>query len=306
MTRKRVYREIKSPGFLDLHNQFSQWHNLTGYSDITPKRYLAEFFCFLEHLPAHGNGHQITSLEQLQPHHITAYIEYLQERPNYNSPGALSAVTINKHITTLRMFSRFLHITGYHGIDIKPTRFKQNSTRKWLSPQKIQALYNVAGQSPLWERDVVMLDIFYGCGLRASEGIALDLSDVLFGKSLIHVRKGKNFTWRYVPITKQIKNNILQYVGGLRKELVKGNGEQQSLLISGKGKRLDKPSIWWRIEYLRKAAGIQHTVGIHALRHSIATHLLQNGMKLEEVKNFLGHKSLESTQIYTHLMNETI
>jgi integrase/recombinase XerD len=97
---------------------------------------------------------------------------------------------------------------------------------------------------------------------------------------------------------------MLQYINGSRKELVKGNEKEQSLLISGKGKRLAKPSIWWRIEHLRKAAGISHTVGIHALRHSIATHLLQNGMKLEEVKNFLGHKSLESTQIYTHLAHE--
>ena len=306
MTRKRVYREIQTPEFLDLHSQFTQWHTMTGYNDNNPKRYLAEFLCYLEHLPADGHGNQITNLQQLQPTHIAGYIEHLLQRPNHNKPGALSAVTINKHITTLRMFSRFLNIRGYQTITINPSRFKQSSTRKWLSPEEIQALYKVALQSPLSERDIVMFDIFYGCGLRASEGIALDLQDVFFDKSLIHVRKGKNYTWRYVPITKQIKNNILQYMNGLRKELVKGNHKQQSLLVSGKGGRLAKPSIWWRIEYLRKAAGIGHTVGIHALRHSIATHLLQNGMKLEEVKNFLGHKSLESTQIYTHLMNETI
>jgi integrase/recombinase XerD len=299
VTRKSVYREIQTRGFLELYGQFTQWHDMTGYSDKSPVRYLAEFLCYLEQ-------NQITRLDQLQPCHITCYIEYLQQRPNHNKPGALSAVTINKHITSLRMFSRFLQISGCQTIDISPERFKQSSTRKWLSPEEIQSLYKVAGESPLSQRDIVMLDVFYGCGLRAMEGIALDLSDVLLDKSLICVQKGKNYTWRYVPINRQIKNNILQYIDGLRKELIRGNKGQTSLLVSIKGNRLAKPSAWWRIEYLRKAAGIAHTVGIHALRHSIATHLLQNGMKLDQVKNFLGHKSLESTQIYTHLMNETI
>jgi integrase/recombinase XerD len=299
VAQKRVYSEIQSFEFLALHGQFTQWHAMTGYTDKNPLRYLAEFLCYLE-------NKEVKSLQQLQPGHITNYIEHLLQRPNHNSPGALSAVTVNKHVTTLRMFSRFLQVGGYQAIAINPARFKQSSNRKWLSQEEIQALYKAAGQSPLSQRDTVMLDIFYGCGLRAKEGIALDLQDVLFDKSLIHVGKGKNYTWRYVPITKQVKNNMLQYINGSRKELVKGNEKEQPLLISGKGKRLAKPSIWWRIEYLRKAAGIGHTVGLHALRHSIATHLLQNGMKLEQVKNFLGHKSLESTQIYTHLANETI
>jgi integrase/recombinase XerD len=296
---KRVYREIQTPEFLALHGQFTQWHAMTGYTDKNPVRYLAEFLCYLE-------DKEVNSLQQLQPGHITNYIEYLLQRPNHNRPGALSAVTINKHVTTLRMFSRFLQVGGYQTIAINPARFKQSSMCKWLSQDEIQSMYRAAQQSPLSQRDVVMLDIFYGCGLRAKEGIALDLQDVLFDKSLLHVGKGKNYTWRYVPITKQVKNNILQYINGSRKELAKGNDKEQPLLISGKGKRLAKPSTWWRIEYLRKAAGIGHTVGLHALRHSIATHLLQNGMKLEQVKNFLGHKSLESTQIYTHLANETI
>ena len=151
-------------------------------------------------------------------------------------------------------------------------------------------------------RDRAMLAVYYGCGLRRSEGISLDVSDVLIKEKLLYVQKGKGYRERYVPMSEAVKESLENYINVARSsflscELMK----QQALLLSFRGRRMDGNSLIMRLKALVKGASINKAVGLHTLRHSIATHLLQSGMRLESVSRFLGHQSLESTQIYTHL-----
>jgi integrase/recombinase XerD len=263
---------------------------------------ISEFFAFME-------SQDITHLKDFKNAHLNLYLEHLQHRPNCMNGGSLSAGYINKHITALRLLSRYLQLTGKAGFTLKPELFKTTETATCLSKAEIQALYRAAtDETNLYnQRDTAMLSLFYGCGLRASEGEALDISDILFERSLVYVRKGKNYRERYVPMNKQVKTDLKTYITGQRSELLQGN-KTEALLLGRRGTRWSAHGMYGRLQHLKNQTNNeelkQKSFGMHILRHSIATHLLQSGMKLEQISRFLGHKSLETTQKYTHLAKD--
>ncbi len=305
MTQKSVNRRIESKQFEHLAENFKIWLETLGYKPRTVKQMdwnTQEFFTFLEQ-------NKITHLKDFKNGHVNQYLEYLQHRPNCINGGSLSASYINKHITALRLLSKYLQITGKAGFTIKPELFKTTETATYLSKAEIQALYKAASdESNLYnQRDTAMLSLFYGCGLRASEGEALNISDILFEKGLVYVRKGKNYRERYVPINKQVKTDLKNYITDQRNELLQGN-KTEALLLGRRGTRWSVHGMYGRLQLLKSQTNnevLKHkSFGMHILRHSIATHLLQSGMKLEYISRFLGHKSLETTQKYTHLAKE--
>ena len=154
------------------------------------------------------------------------------------------------------------------------------------------------------QRDRVLLGIYYGCGLRKSEGAAIKLKDIMLDKSLLYVRHGKGGKSRYVPMVGRIKTDLYEYLNDGRKTLLKGN-VSQVLFISKYRMAMKKEGIYQRFKQLQKDV-IKKPKGLHTLRHSIATHLLWEGMPLHFIARFLGHASIESTQIYTHIQNESI
>jgi integrase/recombinase XerD len=304
VTQKSVNREIKSKQFQHLAENFKQWLETLGYKPKTVNLYyqvIQEFLSFLEQ-------NQINHLRDLKNNQITNYLEYLQHRPNCNKTGSLSPAYINKHITTLRLLSKYLQLSGKANIIIKPELLKTTETTSYLSKTEIQALYKAAkDETNLYnQRDTAMLSIYYGCGLRASEGAALNINDILFDKNLLYVRKGKGYRERYVPISKQVKADLQEYIFNQRNELL-NNKKSEALLLGRRGERWSVHGMYGRLQLLKSQTNNeelkQKTFGMHILRHSIATHLLQSGMKLEYISRFLGHKSLETTQRYTHLVN---
>lgn len=305
MTQKSVNREIKSRQFLHLVESFKIWLGTLGYKPRTVKQMdwnIQEFFSFLE-------TQDIAHLKDFKNNHISQHLEYLQHRPNCINEGSLSASYINKHITALRLLSKYLQLTGKAGFTIKPELFKTTETTTYLSKAEIKALYKAASNEDniYNQRDTAMLSLFYGCGLRASEGEALNISDILFEKDLVYVRKGKNYRERYVPMNKQVKTDLKNYITDQRNELLQGN-KTSALLLGRRGKRWSVHSMYGRLQLLKNQTNSeelkQKSFGMHILRHSIATHLLQSGMKLEYISRFLGHKSLETTQKYTHLAKQ--
>ncbi|WP_299556785.1 tyrosine-type recombinase/integrase [Seonamhaeicola sp.] len=283
-----------------LKESFKKWLQTLNYADSTiygSVNYIKDFFFYLEQ-----NG--ISSLEQISKAVINDYYNHLQTRKNKRQTGSLSQNYITSNINALKRFSTYLQQTGKANleIDIK-TSTKQNRQKLILNKVEIQALYKACGNDPLGIRDKVMLDLYYGCGLRRSEGISLDVKDVLLKQRLIYIKKGKGYKERYVPITGQIKENLETYTGITREDLLNGK-KNEALLISSLGKRMSGNAILERLNKLLERSRLNKAVGLHSLRHSIATHLLQSGMALEDVSRFLGHASLESTQIYTHLSAE--
>ena len=133
----------------------------------------------------------------------------------------------------------------------------------------------------------------------------LDVGDIDFDRSLLHVRKGKNYKERFVPMSKASREYLQTYVYDHRAELLKGSKTDALFISYNRYHRMQGQSLFARLKRLayqtESAEIVEKDIGLHTLRHSIATHLLAAGMKLESIRRFLGHGSLESTQVYTHL-----
>ena len=174
----------------------------------------------------------------------------------------------------------------------------------WLTLAEITRLYESTADDVLGVRDRAMLAVYYGCGLRLSEGASLEIKDILLDRGVVHVRKGKGYKERFVPLAAANKKALEYYIQYGRPELLQQHATNVLFIGANRGLPMHTQSIYVRIKQLVKKARIKKKVGTHTLRHSIATHLLQSGMKLERIKDFLGHSSLDSTQIYTHLLND--
>lgn len=125
-------------------------------------------------------------------------------------------------------------------------------------------------------------------GLRRSEGISLEIDDIQITNSLAHVRKGKNGKERYVPMSVQVQEDIKTYIVKSRNLLLKriNKSDVKALLISERGRRISGNAVYERLQRLAQSAGFTHPISLHSLRHSIATHLMNAGMKLESISSF--------------------
>jgi site-specific recombinase XerD len=255
-----------------------------------------EFFNWLE-------KQGIKAITEITKPLVLKYFDYLKERKNQTKNGKLSKNTLRTHQQSLRRFTRYLRETGQDSFEVDIQL--QGSTRNIktiFSKEEIKSLQMACDSDVLGMRDKAMLAVYYGCGLRRNEGLNLDVNDMLFNKNLVYVRKGKNYRERYVPMTGGVKEELQNYVRYARPALMKS--PVKALFLTVRGNRLGSNAMAERLQGLKEKAEISKEAGLHALRHSIATHLLQSGMGLDKIKQFLGHSSLESTQIYTHITNE--
>lgn len=286
-----------------LEGSFEKWLRTLGYAGSTvygSTRYVNDFFFYLKTL-------KITELEAINPKVLADYYKYLQKRRNKRRTGGLSENYMNSNFNALRRFSRYLQETGKPFFEVSVRIRPDKQTPKIiLTTGEIKTLYKACGSDYLGSRDRAILSIYYGSGLRRTEGVNLDVRDILLREKLIFVRKGKNYRERYVPMTSAVMDDLEEYIYQGREYIrsFKKDTNPEAFLLSMQGKRMCGNQVIERIHKLALSAGINKPVGLHTLRHSIATHLLQSGMTLEEVSRFLGHSSLESTQIYTHLANE--
>jgi integrase/recombinase XerD len=296
-----IFKEPTTIEFLRLKQVFADWLRLLNFEPTTLKygpTKLQEFLSWLE-----SNG--ITEIASITRQTITQYFDYLLQRENQTKGGRLSKNSLRTHLTNLRKFARYLRESGQGSFDISiQITGKLHNTREIFTKAEITALYEATGSDILGLRDKAILAVYYGCGLRRSEGRNLDVKDIILERNLLYVRKGKNYKERYVPMTAGVREDLANYIELARPFLLKS--PTHALFIGREGTRIAGTTIINRLSQLKEKAGIDKNAGLHSLRHSIATHLLQSGMELEKIKQFLGHGSLESTQIYTHIVNETI
>ena len=151
-------------------------------------------------------------------------------------------------------------------------------------------------------RDVALLEVLYSCGLRVSELTGLDLDDARVDLGLVRVRRGKGGKERLVPLGQRAAAAITAYLGQRAHLLAPGErGAASALFLNQKGGRLTPRSVQRLVEAGRRELAVSRKVGPHALRHAMATHLLEGGADLRSVQEMLGHQSLKTTQKYTHL-----
>jgi len=305
---------IKNPSYRYLEQSFREWLDVQGYAEVTTYNvptHVRELLHYLESI-------NINHIQDMEIKHIHAYYAKLKERSNTRRGGALSNNHLNKHLDALRKFTDYLRQVGRLTLpelslhneeaDAKPIPVLSEEEIQWLFKvtQQVTPHPNLSDRQveAMQSRDRTMLAVFYGCGLRRNEGVNVDLGDIDFDRQLLHVRKGKNYKERFVPVSKTSLRHLQEYIFDHRPELLCGS-KTEALFISLRARRMDGQSLLLRLKYLQHQSGeaslIEKEIGLHTLRHSIATHLLQAGMPLESIARFLGHSSLESTQIYTHL-----
>ena len=301
---------VKSQAFQYIEKSFGEWLDVLGYAAVTVYQmpnFLHEFFYHLEQ-------NNITQLTQVDIHHFRAYYKGLKTRRNTRQGGGLSNSYLNKHLQALYKFTDYLRESGRMVFPSLNIEWEANDTEEieYLTQQEIKELYTATygynegtALEPLNSRDRAILCIFYGCGLRRNEGYHLDISDINFERNILHVRKGKAYKERLVPFNASISKHLQEYLYDARPLLVEDKREE-AFLISQRGTRMNGMSMALRLKLLQQRTDnieLQNkNVRLHVLRHSIATHFLQNGMSLEKIARFLGHDSLESTQVYTHLV----
>ncbi len=273
--------------------QFKVHLERLGYSKTTVQMLpacLKEFFQYRE-----------KTLEKITSEDINDYHEYLQERPNKRRSGGLSESYINHHIFSLKLFFRYqLELGEITSDPMSSLLFPSPSSpqREILTQKEIKKLYNAVQTL----KDRAILSVYYGCGLRRIEGERLDLKDVKFRTGMLYVREGKGSKRRAVPMSKKVNRDIKNYVYKERFSIK----EEKALFTNKRGTRSSGSSHNNALKKLLEKSGIKKEISLHCLRHSIATHLLENGLSVEYVRDFLGHKHLESTQIYTRVNQSSI
>jgi site-specific recombinase XerD len=296
---------ITTPKYIQLETSFKEWLLLLGYSKENAEYMpvmVREFFYYLEQ-------QDIISISEITGNIIEGYFFYLSTRPSYTKEGALHQNTLLNHRKTLAKLSQYLQQTGQPVFEI-PVRIEKQIRllANVFTREEIQKLYAATQDNLMGYRDRAILAVYYGCGLRKNEGAGLKLSDILFDKARLYVRKGKGYQERYVPMSEGVMHDLKNYIDYARPMLLahraEGRETEASLFLTDRGNPIKKDGLYFAFKRLLQRTGIEKEAGLHTLRHSIATHLLQSGMKIERIAEFLGHSSLKSTEIYTHIMQE--
>jgi len=312
--------DLHSQQFKTLEISFIRWLKTLAYSEstvVTRKRSIREFLLYLERCG-------ISSMDQAARDKTERFVRYLKRRENKLSGSGLMNASINVGISSVNKFFEYLRQSAV--VTMVPYNLgyveELYKPRVVLTLQEISSLYEVTYmqkwfaraetkeyQKAIQQRDRAMLGVYYGCGLRKSEGTSLTVSDILTERKLIFVRKGKGCKERYVPVTDGNLQHITEYIQDGRNYLLARSGTgTDAYFINQFGGSCSDQALSARLDRLVKnsdSPGLQSKrPSLHTLRHSIATHLLQSGMEIEMIQKFLGHASLESTQIYTHLANE--
>lgn len=281
-----------------LSQAYKEWMETLGYNLSTIKGNYLKTRDFLQYLQTQ----HITQLADITANHIKAWYTTQKQRKSKQTGKLLSNRTLNHYQTNLRLFSSYLHQTEQGSLDIQlSSEPEQEHQRQILTQAEIQDLYTAAENSfnPLENR--ILLHLYYGCGLRRNEGIQLNKEDVQPEKGVLLVKHGKGYKSRIIPITESQIIDFKQYLKKLE------NDTEPAFLRGDTGKRMYKDCPNRRLKKLIQQTNNyplkSKTIGLHTLRHSIATHLLQNGMEIELISKLLGHAFLDTTQIYTHLMH---
>ncbi|WP_413514166.1 tyrosine-type recombinase/integrase [Myroides odoratus] len=229
---------------------------------------------------------------------VKQYYAYLKHRPNkIKGQGILKDSSIQHHMRCIELFYIFLFEfkkTNYLlQLDLPKSQETDDFVREILSQGEVQQLYATAS---LKER--VMLHLGYGCGLRVSELVAVNKEDLYLKENLLLVPKGKNNKRRIIPFTQKMQVDFVAY-------LAKEPTAEQALIVNTKGRRMQEWTYNQLLKRLLDTINIHPErlakISVHSLRHSIATHFLSQGMELEQVREFLGHEQLKTTEIYTHI-----
>lgn len=263
-----------------------------GLSENTIKAYERDLEDYLNHLIKYRN---IVDIKNVNRRDILAYLKTL-------SKNDIKAVSITRKLSSIKGFHEFMLkeniVSEDVSYDIKTPKLEKNLPNVLTVDEIITLMELVSGDEPLSLRNLALLELIYGSGLRVSELLNLNLQDIHFNAKYVKII-GKGKKERIVPINDMSIKAIKNYLANGRVHLVKE--ENNILFLNQYGNKLSRQGFFKILKKLASNAGINKEISPHTLRHSFATHLLENGIDLRSLQELLGHEDISTTQIYTHI-----
>ncbi len=285
--------ERKITDISNLLDQFSAYLMLErGLSDNTRAAYLADTGRLLSYLSDEGVSLRDVTLDTLQNFVATLYDLGIASRSQA------------RIIAGVRSFFKFLRMEGF--LDGDPSALLEipRIGRRLPEVLTVREIDNMIAaidmSSPEGQRNRAIIETLYGCGMRVSELVNLELSKVYFDEQFVVVT-GKGDKERIVPISDVALNEIRKYITEDRSRLNIKPGEDHILFLNRRGHRLTRVMVFYIVKRLAELAGVRKVISPHTLRHSFATHLLEGGANLRAIQQMLGHESIATTEIYIHI-----
>jgi integrase/recombinase XerC len=283
-------------------------------------RPLAEFLRYLEHERKYST-HTVISyqkdvddfqafifkdeieLEDVDKYVIREYMMYLSK--------TVSKRSIKRKLSALRHYYKYLVNNNYVKVNpflvVHSPKIKTNyPTALYLKEIELLFSENANRKDPLKVRDQAILELLYSSGMRVSEICAVNIQDIDLNSRIIRVF-GKGKKERLVPYSEICKKCIIDYSRNLRPELLsKNNTKNNALFLNFRGGRLTPRGFQYILKQITVKTGIEIDLHPHTLRHTFATHLLEGGADLRTIQELLGHESISTTQVYTHITTESM
>jgi len=271
-------------------------------SQKTVEAYLSDIKNFAHFLSQNEEKIDEEALKNASLHDFQNFIQHLYQTQT-------KATSQARAVSSLKAFYRFLQ---YEKINERnPTELLEAPKIGRILPDvlsiiEIESILSVIDlSSKEGHRNKAMIEVLYGCGLRVSELINLKLSQLFFRDNFIKVI-GKGNKERLVPIGEIAQKSVIHYIDGFRSNIKVKKGMEDILFLNRRGSKLTREMIFIMVKDFAQLAGIQKSISPHTFRHSFATHLIEGGADLRAVQEMLGHTSITTTEIYTHLDTDYI
>lgn len=265
--------------------------NLSAHTLRAYENDLKEFAAFM-------SLRSLLKVKDFRLQNIRAYLAY-------ENAKEVSRNTMLRKISALRSFSKFLTNRGY--VEVSPFKFisapkREKLLPKFLSEEEAVKLVTAPQGGRFEQRNKALLELMYSSGLRRSEVTGLNICDVNFSEGIVKVL-GKGSRERLVPVTDAALEALQKYLSARPQESA---GKSAPLFLTSRGLRLSGEALRLIVENCAVKTNLARKITPHSLRHTFATHLLNNGCDLKSLQEMLGHKSLSATQIYTHVSLDRI
>lgn len=263
-----------------------------NYSELTIKNYyndLTEFSIYIK-----------KDLTRVKKEDIKSYLKYLFDKDNSNR-------TVSRKISTLKSFYKYLKendvIKSSPALSIKYPK-ADKKLPNFVHYNELESMINATKKDTFYERDDSIIELMYATGVRVSELVNIKLDDIDFETNSIRIL-GKGSYMRTVYFGEYARDAIFKYMNGLRIKLLNGK-ESEYLFLNKNGNNITTRGIQKIIDKIVSETEVKTKVSPHTLRHTFATHLLDNGCDLRSVQELLGHKNINTTEVYTHVTSERL
>ncbi|WP_025724801.1 site-specific tyrosine recombinase XerD [Acholeplasma granularum] len=264
-----------------------------GLSKNTQSAYRRDIESYIDFLTKY---HHVKNVDKITQKQVEGFLKSQKNK-------GLSAKSLSRKLTSIKSFHQFLILENEVDVDvtkeIESPKIEKNLPTILSIDEVVNLLENIDKSTSLGLRNTALIELIYGSGLRVSELLNIKLTDIHMSQAYVIV-VGKGSKERMVPLSDMAVIAIRNYLINGREELLKSKNDL--LFLNSSGKPLSRVGFFKVLKKLAKDSGLDETkVSPHTLRHSFATHLLENGMDLRSLQNLLGHEDISTTQIYTHI-----